>query len=55
MNTLYAAVAGIVWLLVATIGGILFGFAAHDEQRRQERQMEQEWARQDRFNGGGSE
>jgi len=52
VNLVWAAVAGLVWLLVATIGGILFGFAAHDEQRQQERQLERKWARQDRFNGG---
>ena len=46
MNLVWAAVAGLVWLIVATIGGILFGFAAHDAQREQERQMEREWARQ---------
>ena len=46
MNLVWAAVAGLVWLLVATIGGILFGFAAHDAQREQERQMEREWGRQ---------
>ena len=46
MNLVWAAVAGLVWLIVATIGGILFGFAAHDAQREQERQMEREWGRQ---------
>lgn len=46
MNLVWAAVAGLVWLLVATIGGILFGFAVHDEQRERERQMEREWSRQ---------
>lgn len=51
MNTLYAAIAGLVWLVVATVGGILFGFAAHDEQRKRDRQMEQEWRRQARFEG----
>jgi hypothetical protein len=46
VNLVWAAVAGLVWLIVATIGGILFGFAAHDAQREQERQMEREWGRQ---------
>jgi len=46
VNLVWAAVVGFVWLIVATVGGILFGFAAHDAQRERERQMEQEWARQ---------
>ena len=46
MNLVWAAVAGLVWLIVATVGGILFGFAAHDAQREQDRQMEREWGRQ---------
>ena len=35
-----------MWLIVATVGGLLFGFAAHDEQRERDRQMEREWSRQ---------
>jgi len=46
VNLVWAAVVGIAWLIVATVGGILFGFAVHDEQREEERQMEREWARQ---------
>jgi len=46
VNLVWAAVAGLVWLVIATAGGLLFGFAAHDEQREQERQMEREWSRQ---------
>jgi len=46
VNLVWAAVAGLVWLVIATIGGILFGFAVHDEQRERERQMEREWSRQ---------
>ena len=45
MNLVWAAVAGLVWLIVATVGGILFGFAAHDAQREHDRQMEREWNR----------
>lgn len=47
MNALYAVAAFVAlgfWLIIATVGSILF--AVHDAQRQRDRQMEREWARQ---------
>jgi len=41
VNALYAATAGLVWLIISIIGGVLFGFAVHDGQR--ELENEQQW------------